>query len=196
MPAILSLKNKPLISLAPLKKLPEKLIYHKKITYNNGIKEDYAVIFSLKDPSKSAYAYFYEDTVYRYDMGRVKSMYVAALSAEKNPNEGFGTALLKFIINKSKTKNTNGRIHLYASSNSNPDRVPHIFYKKFGMNTGNPLIDRKLDRYIAKRRDATSNDFTLQEFFYPQIGYKTKSKTFWTRFLIVIRNFFCSNYDF
>lgn len=84
-----------------------------------------------------------------------------------------------------------GRFHVDASSLKQYEYAPHVFYKKYGMNTGRPSIDKKLDLYIQKRKNATALDFKVLTMFYPPIQYEVKDKTpFLKRIMKAIYQFF------
>lgn len=105
----------------------------------------------------------------------VNSLYIESLYSDI-PNSGAGSYLMRFMKNLSKQLGCEGRIHLMASSATEPDRVPHLFYYKIGMNTGNEEIDKKLAKFAKSGKNANHNDFSTMMMYYPPIEYK-KPKT-------------------
>ena len=97
---------------------------------------------------------------------RLRSMYVDELISYY-PGNGSGTALLNFIKNLSKRTGCGGRFHLSASGCFTPQRVPHIFYRKYGMSTGNKYTDKRLDMFIKNGQDASTWDFNGVVMYYP-----------------------------
>lgn len=157
-------------------KRPEHLIYIKNQKYRHGIDETGFLLFSIKNPSERAIMYCYPEDVYRKDVGWVKSLYISYLDAMGNQDKGLGTMLLKAASNFSKMLGFDGRLHLDSSGLQTPERVPHIFYRKFGMNTGIERIDKKLDEFIKNEKSATTSDFESMTMFFPPIKYSHKEK--------------------
>lgn len=91
--------------------------------------------------------------------------------------KGTGTALLDFARTLSKKNGCGGRFHLVASTCWAPERAPHIFYRKYGMNSGNIKKDKEMDEFIKKGTYASKLDFYNLLMFYPPIKYPTP-KTF------------------
>jgi len=160
-----------------LTKVPDHLIFSQTIKYSSGIEEEYFTAVSTKNPKEKAIMYCYPGQVYRRDMGWVKSLYVSYLDSCNNPRKGLGTILLNAAKRYSQQLGLEGRFHVDASSLKQYEYAPHVFYKKYGMNTGRPSIDKKLDLYIQKRKNATGLDFKILTMFYPPIQYDVKDKT-------------------
>lgn len=106
---------------------------------------------------------------------RINSVYVDVL-LPKFPNHGIGTTLLNFVQAFSKNSGCEGRFHLTSSNGFAPHRVPHIFYRKYGMTTGIKKYDKKIDKFIKKGKNATYKDFRPMHMYYPQ--EKDSKKTF------------------
>lgn len=174
-----------------LTKIPDHLIFKETIKYSSGIEEDCFTAISTKNPKERAVMYCYPEQVYRRDMGWVNSLYISYLDAMNNPRKGLGTMLLNIAREYSIQLGFNGRLHVDASSVKNKEELPHVFYKKFGMNTGRPKIDEKLDWFIQTGKDATYLDFKIMSMFYPPIQYNVKDKTpFLKRIMKSISQFF------
>lgn len=156
------------------RKLPEYLIIR-----NHGKEEPGMLVYSALSTKTGKLcadvSVFPEDILHnnRY----IRSMYIAELLSY-NQNHGAGTALINFVKNLSKKCSCEGRIHLSASPSYNPNRVPHIFYRKCGMTTDNDYYDHKLDKFIKKGKNATYKDFGAMMMYYPPEGEKNISKKF------------------
>ena len=107
---------------------------------------------------------------------RINSLYVEDLRAYK-PNQGVGTTLLNFIRTLSYNYGFGGNFHLRASGTLKPSRIPHIFYRKYGMTTGRKSLDAKMDEFIKEGKDATYKDFDCILMYYtPEAPQKPKIK--------------------
>lgn len=164
------------MNISKLKFLPVKYKITDKIVYNKaqkkyfGQKVDCFVMFSTKKSDAGKYALMncFPEYIERDGMKKVPSLYVQYLFSIPQ-NSGFGTAMLDFARIYSKQIGCGGYIHLSADNAYMPNRVPHPFYKKYGMNTGIPKIDKKIDRFIKKDKDATHNDFKMITMYYPPV---------------------------
>ena len=96
----------------------------------------------------------------------VRSMQIGELYATSN-QKGAGTALLDYARALSKTEHCVG-IHLVASGCYSPEKVPHLFYRKYGMNTGDKKLDKKMDKFIKRGKKAEC--ITTIIFHYSQIS--------------------------
>lgn len=182
------------ITRQSLQKIPDHLILKRTTKYSSGLNEDCFAVVSTKNPKEKAVMYCNPESVYRKDMGRVNSLYISYLDTLGSPNKGMGTILLNFAQRYSKEIGCEGRLHLDASKLNHSERVPHVFYKKYGMNTGNIKIDAKLDLYVRKGQDATELEFPTMSMFYPPIDYNVKDKTpFFKRVLDSIIQYFKLN---
>lgn len=94
------------------------------------------------------------------------SLYIEDLISQK-PNSGAGSYLMKYMKILSKKLGCDGRIHLMASSCLQPERVPHPFYYRLGMSTGNEKLDRKIAQFAKSGKSATSQDFQSVMMYYP-----------------------------
>ena len=82
-------------------------------------------------------------------------------------NEGLGTKILKFAQEYSKQIGCNGYLTVKADGSLLPQRIPHIFYRKFGFSTFDKKIDMKLDKFVSKNINATIKDFPCLLMHYP-----------------------------
>ena len=90
-------------------------------------------------------------------------------------NKGNGTKILKFAEEYSKKRGCNGFMTLQSDVGFTPQRIPHIFYRKFGFTTLDKKTDRRLDRFIKRNKDATWRDFPNMLMHYPPIADKKQS---------------------
>ncbi len=170
----------------PIKyKLPENLIFHKTIKLDGGEYEKF-VMFSTKTGDKKGTALMkcFPTLIERDGKKNVPSLYVWFL---KSSEHGFGTAMLNLARRYSQQVGCGGRFHLSADVGFMPNRIPHIFYRKFGMSTGDPGIDKKLDKFIARGKDATWNDFKTMPMYYPPMASQEQPKR--TVFQKILHNF-------
>ena len=107
----------------------------------------------------------------------IKSLYISDLYSSSR-GCGIGTALLDFAQDLSRENGCGGNIHLVASGCYAPEKVPHLFYRKYGMNTGDKFIDNKIDRFIKTGKKATRLDFDEVKMFYPPVKYPKKNNIF------------------
>ena len=84
-------------------------------------------------------------------------------------NRGFGTRILKFAEEYSRQIGCNGYITVKSDVSFMPERLPHLFYRKFGFSTFDKKNDIKLDKFIIKNRNATIKDFPCLLMHYPPI---------------------------
>ncbi|MBP3821394.1 GNAT family N-acetyltransferase [bacterium] len=82
-------------------------------------------------------------------------------------NKGIGTKILKFAEEYSKHIGCNGFLIVKADGSFTPQRIPHIFYRKFGFSTFDKRTDIKLDKFIKENRSATKKDFPCLIMHYP-----------------------------
>ena len=83
--------------------------------------------------------------------------------------QGLGKELFKYAKKLSKQLGCEGRITLSADPRFSKNDVPHLFYKKCGMNTGNEIIDSQIDEFIKTGQLGTINDFNEIRMYYPPI---------------------------
>ena len=76
---------------------------------------------------------------------KFKSFYVYYIRSHEH---NFGNSLLNFVQKISKKNGGKGRFHLIASDCYNPQKPPHIFYRKYGMDSLYTEIIRDIDKYI------------------------------------------------
>lgn len=157
-------------------KIPEYLICHESIKYKYSSNEECFLLFSLKNPSERAIMYCCPEEIFRKDFGWVKSLYIGYLETINGKGKGLGTKLLKFAEQYSRDIGCQGKFHLYSSGNKDLEKAPHVFYRKFGMNTGCPSVDKKLDYFVKKKKSAANLEFKTMLMFYPPIEYDVKAK--------------------
>lgn len=98
-------------------------------------------------------------------------------------NKGYGTKILKFAENFSKQTGCNGFMSLKSDTSYTPQKIPHIFYRKFGFSTFDKAADKKLDKFIKQGTDATSKDFPSILMHYPP---QTVKQTLLNKFVTYI----------
>ena len=104
-----------------------------------------------------------------------KSFYVYYLRSHEH---NFGNKLLDFVQNISKKNGGEGRFHLIASDCYNPQKPPHIFYRKYGMNSLYTEVIRDIDKYIKgkiKLEDIGLIDTPM--YFIPKESKQKQNKT-------------------
>lgn len=158
------------INRMPLKKLPDKLIWHRaqRLDYHTFI------IFSTTNPNQHAQMICRKATQY-LDGKREASLFISSIKSHP-PGKGLGTALLNFAHKFSKEIGCGGRFFLSADAQFDPHKAPHIFYRKFGMNTSYKDINKKLDEFIKQEKNGTISDFPHVLMYYPPIEVKETPK--------------------
>lgn len=149
------------------KRIPKALIYHQLKSPQDRF------ILLPTNKSESGRLVIMEcakEFITRKDIGYTASLCIDKLISTCR-GKGYGTIMLDFAKNYSKKTGCNGLFHLFADGCYNPHRLPHIFYRKYGMSTINPKIDKKLDKLIAKNKNATYKDFDTEQMFYPPIKH-------------------------
>lgn len=158
-----------------VKELPKALIYHQLKT-----PQDRFILFptNKSEFGKIVIMECAKEFITRKDIGYTESLCIDKLISTCR-GKGYGTAMLDFAKIYSKKTGCNGFFHLFADGCYNPHRLPHIFYRKYGMSTTNYKIDKKLDKLIKKGKNATYKDFKTEEMFYPPIKHpESKFKQF------------------
>ncbi len=173
------------------KKIPDKLIYKSYADYL-GEPVDQFIMFSTKKGSQDrAIMKCFPEMIEREGKEKVPSLYVWFLGSNCS-GKGFGTAMLDFAIKYSKQIGCKGNLHLSSDVSFMPNRIPHIFYRKFGMSTKSASIDKKIDQFITKGKNATYKDFDTIDMYYPPIEH-TKDKiqsTIYKGFLFGLKTVF------
>lgn len=106
---------------------------------------------------------------------KFKSFYVYYLRSHEH---NFGNKLLDFVQNVSKKNGGEGRFHLIASDAYNPKKPPHIFYRKYGMNSLYTDIIKNIDRHIKGKLSLEDIDtIDIPMYFIPEEINKQKSNT-------------------
>lgn len=164
-------------------KLPDKLIYHNVARYSSGFSEDVFTIFFTRDSKNHAVMYCLPSEVYRSDMGRVKSLSVEFLYNASQKHMGLGRELMEFAKVYSNQIGCGGRINLYAAKGMAFNEYPHMFYKKCGFNTGIPLFDKKMAKYLTQKVKPEDAEFPTLKMFYPPIKYEEQKPSVFKRCL-------------
>ncbi len=86
-----------------------------------------------------------------------------------NRNQGLGTKILKFAEEYSKQIGCKGYMTVKADGTFMPERIPHIFYRKYGFSTLEKKTDKKLDKFIRQKTNATKKDFPCLLMHYPNV---------------------------
>lgn len=165
----------PPIKKTNIKELPKVLIYHQSRNYYDNF-----ILFSTdkSEFGKQVIMKCTKEFINRDGRKNIPSLYIDNLISNCS-GHGYGSKMLDFAINYSKKLGCNGYFHLLADGCYNPHRLPHIFYRKYGMSTTDYKIDKKLDKLIKKGKNATYKDFKTEEMYYPPIKHsESKFKQF------------------
>ena len=160
--------NFPPIKNKPLKQLPEVLIHRLPANFFDDEMIDTFVLFKTKNPNQRSIMKCYPSFVTRDGLEKVDSLYIWKIFSFPRKN-GLGTKMLDFAGAYSKIVGCKGNFHLRASVGYMPNEVPHIFYRKCGMNTNDASVNKKMDKFIKKGLNATYLDFENINMFYPPI---------------------------
>ena len=179
----------PPLKYKQMKSLPDKLVYGKSYRYGNSIIDEFVMFSTKPDSNGTTTMRCVPKYIERDGQKYVPSLYIGFLFSSI-PDHGFGTAMLNYAKAYSRQIGCGGRFHVYASSGLMPNRIPHPFYKKYGMNTGDTYIDNKLDKLIRKNKNAAWRDFDEMYMYYPPILPNKKYKK---SILEVLKNFFRSS---
>lgn len=152
------------------KKLPDKLIYKTYTDYLEQTADTFIMFSTKKDSNDRAIMKCFPQLINRDGQKNVPSLYIWMLSSNCS-GKGFGTAMLDFAIKYSKQIGCKGNLHLSSDVSFMPNRIPHIFYRKFGMSTKSASLDKKIDQFIAKGKNATYRDFDNVNMYYPPIKH-------------------------
>lgn len=107
---------------------------------------------------------------------KFKSFYIYYLRSHEH---NFGNNLLDFVQKISKKNGGEGRFHLIASDCYNTKKPPHIFYRKYGMDSQYTEITREIDKYIKgeiKLEDINLIDTPM--YFIPNKSKQNKTIKF------------------
>ncbi len=176
--------KKPLICIKRIKKLPEELIY--KYPYNIADIEGFHSfsMFKTNNPKFCCRMLTLPEYIDRDGIEGVKSLYINYLFSNP-PRNGLGSKMFNFAKIHSKQMNCNGNIHLEACGFLDIYNLPHIFYRKQGMNTESKSINKKLDKFIRKNKNATYLDFDNATMYYPPV---IEQKTNFEMFIEKVKN--------
>lgn len=169
-----------LVGNSPIRKHTQKIILNRIVkpykTKLCGNTEHNFTMYDTKNSKELGTIICFPEKIYRRDVGTVNSLYVAYLSAEKHLGRGVGSALLSIAKRYSKEIGCDGFVHLESTGRMSPFRIPHIFYRKKGMSSNSPKIDKMLDEYIKNGQDAIIEDFPILRMYYPPINNLTPQK--------------------
>jgi hypothetical protein len=178
-----NLRYSPIINSGAKEKLPDSLIYASKTNIMDVCIDKFVLFPTKENKGEKAIMQCFPEQINK-EGKIVNSLYVWSLKSTKS-GLGLGTRLLNFAKIHSKNLGLNGNIHLLSSSKRAPERIPHIFYRKFGMNTNDIYINHQLDKYIKEGKTATSRDFDSVLMYYPPINFQpqtSKLNTIITKF--------------
>ena len=167
------------------KKLPEYLFWERK----NSFDTTDICMFSIKDSSKYGTMTCIKT---KPPEKEIKTPYIYVLTLKTNPKrQGLGTKMLDYVQNFSKRNGCEGRFYLNADARFAPKEAPHIFYRKYGMNTGFPEKDKKLDTFIKEGTNGTLKELPYMRMYYPPIpslepSNPKQQKNFFSRLLTKI----------
>lgn len=153
--------------------MPEFLFYHYK-PYKILKKERY-LLYSIKDKQVKAYMDCIPKKIWRDGKFKVPSLRIDFFQS-LDRDKGFGTMLMDFAKILSKSLGCKGNIHLKASAALDPQRAPHLFYRKNGFNTGLHSIDNKIDKFIKNGEDASWMYLMENRMFFPPVKYFNEQK--------------------
>lgn len=89
-----------------------------------------------------------------------KSFYVYYLESHQH---NFGSKLLDFVQNVSRKNGGEGRFHLIATSDFNPSKPAHIFYRKYGLDSLHDLTIKNIDRCINGKLSVSKLELELED---------------------------------
>ena len=162
----------PHIPIRPKNSNSQKFVVS-EVPYENEVYKYRAFAAIFKDTNESCGAMLCEPHETIKGDKVVRSMYIGELHTS-SMHKGAGTALLDHALSLCGEEDCVG-IHLVASGCYSRDRVPHIFYRKYGMNTGDRKLDKKMDMFIRTGKIATYKDFKEVKMFYPPVEYPKKN---------------------
>lgn len=158
----------PPIKYKSLGKKSEELIYKTGLRYYYEPTSEIFIMLRSKEANKRSYMAVIPQTIQRDGKNDVASLFISKIISSPM-REGFGAKFLDFAQIYSKKIGCNGNLHLIAVPGFTPQQVPHIFYKKYGMNTNSASINKRLDKLIKKNKNGTYLDFNNIEMYYPPI---------------------------
>jgi hypothetical protein len=165
-----NLKYPPIKNYGGRGKLPDSLVFASKIKFMDAYIDKFVLISTKGNKGEHAIMKCFPEQIDR-EGKTIKSLYVWTLKSSKS-GLGLGSRLLNFAKIHSQRIGLNGNFHLISSSERSPERIPHIFYKKFGMNTDCQSINNRLDKFIKEGKTATIEDFSSIRMFYPPIHFE------------------------
>lgn len=164
------------------RKIPDILIY-KTIQFDNEYNQPYEHYTAFKKNGKIIGIIDGKmETIYPLigepffpGFKKFKSFYIYYLRSKEH---NFGNKLLDFVQQISKKNGGEGRFHLIASDCYNIDKPPHIFYRKYGMNSLAIGIIRNIDKYIKGKIPLEElNLIDIPMYFIPKDIKKQKNNT-------------------
>ncbi len=161
----------------------DKVVYHLatgKNVVTGELRDRFVMISTNKDCDATAIMECTKEIISRDGMTQVPSLFINRILSGTS-GLGFGTAFLDFAREFSKKVGCLGNIHLSPNSGYKPNRIPHIFYWKYGMNTNDATVNRKLAKFVNQGKDATYLDFKDGVMmYYPPIKSPV---TRWQKFI-------------
>ena len=156
------------IKYKPLSKMGEEIIHKTGLKYWNIPESEIFVMFNTKKSKNRCFMATYPRKINRDGEKNIPSLYVAKIFSIPL-RCGFGTKMLDFAKAHSKKIGCNGYFHLDAHSAYTPHSIPHIFYKKVGLNTQYAYVNDRLDKFIKSGKNATYKNFNNMRMYYPPI---------------------------
>ena len=128
----------------------DKFIYHVATSKNivtGELRDRFIMISTNKNCDVTALMECTKEYISRDGFERVPSLFINNLLPSRK-GCGFGTAFLDFAREYSKKLGCLGNIHLSPNSAYDPHRIPHVFYKKYGMNNKDEAVNYKLYKFV------------------------------------------------
>lgn len=161
----------------PIKELPKELIYKRRInTVMKPTQVEYVFFSTTGDKNWGEVVLHKRNDWDLLENFRGPYLIIDWIKTEQK-DKGLGRTILKFCENYSKQIGCNGKMILLADPSYRPEKIPHLFYRKFGFTTFDNKLDRKMDRFIKNEQNATVEDFSTELMYYPEPA----KKTFWAK---------------
>lgn len=157
----------PPIKYKPLNKTSEELVYKTGLKLCD-LPSEIFIMLRFKKPDERCYMAAFPTKIERDEKKNVPSLYISKILSTPM-RSGLGSKMLDFAKYYSQKNGCNGYFHLDANSGYLPNSVPHIFYRKQGMNTKFSYLNKRLDKYIKKGKNATYRDIENITMYYPPI---------------------------
>lgn len=154
------------------KKLPKRLIYHRKVKTPLEEKYDVFKMFStqtghelgmlatLPDVKKIELSSYYPKGDWK------PSLYIMDLHSFER-DKGVGTMFINFAKILSEKLGMHGRLHLISSDMYDKSRPPHIFYRKQGFTSRNVKRVKEMDEYLLGQASDLHKFHSLRMYYNP-----------------------------